>query len=74
MDELINLLKDMSNDMVAGDKGNLNLIEQLINEHNEMKLVILQLTKSVAMHSEILRIMIDAAGAVATEYDKKDVH
>ena len=74
MDELANLLKDMVKDQINGDRAILELVEKLIAEHVEMKLTISSLSQSVSIHSELLRIMIDAASLVANEHSNKDVH
>jgi len=74
MDELANLLKDMVKDQINGDRAILELVEKLIAEHVEMKLTISSLSQSVSIHSQLLKIMIDATGCVANEYSNKDVH
>ena len=61
MDVLAAFLKDLAESQIEGDRELLKLINKLIDKQVELESVVTGLLKTVTIHSEILRIMIEKA-------------
>jgi hypothetical protein len=64
MEELLNLIKDMNVAQIEGDRGLLTLINTLIERVMELETVVAAQTKSLTIHSIILKELLDTKETV----------